>query len=173
CLVRLMAVLLVIGLAALVIFTVMLVRDDRIAPEIAGGLSDAVVPQRSAAGQASIVPPGEEHPGGLLVFTSGEDGARTTLSYLEGDPLDVRWESGESSVPGESAPFPPALADESVYLAEGTRLNALDLAGGGRRWSVELSAAIPPGCASCIQPLEAAVAVLTEDRMLTVLSADD
>lgn len=173
CLVRLMAVLLVIGVATLVIFTVILVRDDRITPEIAGGLSDAVVPQRSATGQASVVPPGEDHPGGLLVFITSEDGARTTLSYLEGDPLDVRWESGDLSVTGESAPFPPVLTDESVYLVEGTRLEALDLADGERRWSVELSAALPPGCASCIQPLEGAVTVLTEDQMLSVLSAED
>jgi len=173
CLVRLMIVLLLIGLAALVIFTVILVREEQITPEIVDGLPDAASDARAAFGQASVVPPGDERPGGLLVFTTRGDASNFVLSYLDGDPLALLWESDKLDMSDESAPLPPAIGDETVYLAEGTRLHALDLTDGERRWSAELSAAIPPGCASCIQPLAGAVAVLTEDQTLQVLSADD
>ena len=174
CLVRLMAVLLLIGLAALVVFTVRLVRDDRLTPDISGGPSSAVtLPKRRALGQASVVPPNEEHPGGLLVFTVAEGNTSAALSYLEGDPLAAQWESGDLSLADESAPVSPALAGDVAYLAEGARLIALEMADGERRWSTDLSAPVSPGCADCIQPLEGAVAVLSEDQTLTVLSAED
>lgn len=173
CLVRLMAVLLLFGLVALIVFTVKLVRDEQISPEVEGDLSDAVSDDPVAFGQTSVVPPGEERPAGLLVFTTRGDAASAALTYLDGDPLAVRWTSEELRLADEGAPLPPALGAEAVYLADGARLQALDLADGERRWSAELSAAIPAGCGSCLQPLDGAVAVLTGDRTLYALSAEE
>jgi len=173
CLVRLMAVLLLIGLVALIVFTVMLVRGEQASPEGEGPVPDSVRDISAAFGQASLVPPGDERPGGLLVFTTRGDDSGAVLNYLSGDPLAAQWESAELPLDTESAPIPPALAADTVYLASGAELQALDLADGARRWSADLGAAIPAGCASCIQPLEGAVAVLTEDQMLHALGAAD
>lgn len=171
CLTRLMAALLVFGLLALIVFTVVLVRNNRIDSQIPGDLPEVLEDQRAAIGPASVVPPGEDSPGGLLVFTTRGDSPRPALSYLDGDPLAVRWDSAPLS--GEQSPIPPALSGDLIYLADGARLHALSLLDGERRWSAELSAALPPGCATCLQPLDGAVAALTEDQTLQVLSAED
>lgn len=171
CLTRLMVGLLIFGLLALIAFTVILVRSNRIAPPITGGLSEALEDQRAAIGPVSVVPPASDYSGGLLVFTTRGNSPRPALSYLDGDPLAVRWDSAPLS--GEQAPIPPALSGDLVYLTDGARLQALSLTDGERRWSAELSAAIPPGCATCLQPLDGAVAALTEDQTLQVLSAED
>lgn len=169
-----MAVLLLIGLAALVVFTVMLVRGEQASPETEGAVPpDPVSNDPAAFGQASLVPPGDARPGGLLVFTTRSDGSGAALNYLSGDPLAVQWQSAELPLADESTPIPPALAADTVYLANGAELQALDLADGARRWSADLGAAVPAGCASCVQPLEGAVAVLTEDQTLHAFAAED
>jgi len=171
CLVRLMVAVAVAGLLVLILMTVLLVRSRRIAPEI---VRDPPIPSagaRVAVGPALSVPPSGDTPGGLLVYTTDQDTANLSLSYLDGDPPAIRW---NTDVPGDQGAWvSPVLARDTVYLASGARLQALSLPGGARRWSAALPADIPPGCAACIQPLDGAVAVLTSDRTLSLFNAED
>lgn len=170
CFVRLVAVLLLGGLAAVVIFTVVMVRTERLAPNLVGDLANARSSQRMAYGPVTplIGGAGEE---GLLVFTARDEASPLALSYLDGDPLAVRWDS--AALDSASIRTPPVIDADVAYLRDGERLLALNLPDGSRRWTAELGAVIPDGCASCIQPLEGAVAVLTADSMLRVLGAEN
>lgn len=168
CLVRLVAVLLLGGLAAVVIVTVVMVRTERLAPKLVGELANARSSQRAAYGPVTLLT-GDAGEVGLLVFTARDEASPPALSYLSGDPLAVRWDS--AALESGSIRTPPVIDADVAYLRDGERLLALNLPDGSRRWTAELGAAIPDGCASCVQPLEGAVAVLTADSTLRVLDA--
>ncbi|MBN1202658.1 MAG: PQQ-binding-like beta-propeller repeat protein, partial [Anaerolineae bacterium] len=130
CLARLVVILIVIGLIALGVTSLILTRREVITLDLSS--------RRVATGPAIPLPAVDDQLPDLLIVTHNPDDSDYSLTYLSREDHDSRWDS--PSFDSESDQTRITLGTEIVYLVlPNDRLAALELKDGDQRWDVNLT----------------------------------
>ena len=126
---------------------------------------------RSVWGQVIPVPADRPGPADLLVFTFDSKSSERYLTYLDGTRPAWMWDSPPVDI-SKVYRTGVVVRNQKVYLADGTRLWALDQGSGQVAWQASLSDSIISICEGCVRVAGGYVIALSQDGVLQAFEAE-
>jgi outer membrane protein assembly factor BamB len=129
-----------------------------------------ILPPRVRVQDLLVLPAANDGPPEVLASTYDYDAQADTLTYLDMDPPTVRWNSPVfSSTTFYGMNY--TMNTETLYLADETRLLALQRLDGALAWQATLSDKFYSACIDCLQLVAGQVVALTDDGQLQAFDA--
>jgi len=154
-----LAVLLLAGGVALFLF----LPSKSSAPGLLVSLS------RSTSESAIVVPADRAGPADLLVESYDSTNEERYLSYVDGANHRLLWDSPPVST--DLYLEGVVVRNQMVYLADGTKLLALNQGDGQVAWQTNLADSVTSICVDCVQVVGGYVVVLSQDGTLQAFEA--